>query len=328
MIIVRSPLRISLGGGGTDLPSYYDQYGGFVLGAAIDKYIFIVIQERFFGGFLLKYSKLEEVEYCQDIKHPIIRTALDMFGYKQAGLEITSIADVPAGTGLGSSGSFTVALLKALHDYRGDRMISAQILAEEACHIEMDVLKEPSGKQDQYMAASGGITCLEIDRTGQVTTKPALLSKDTLYTLEDNLALFFTGYSRKASEILEEQASLSRVCEKGMLDNLHRIKELGRRIQQALETGQLTLFGQLLNEHWQLKRQRSPAISNVYTDELYQLAMSNGALGGKLVGAGGGGFLMFYTENRGRLREAMSKAGARELRFKFDFEGAKTVLRN
>lgn len=324
MIITRSPLRISLGGGGTDLPSYYNDHGGFLVAAAIDRYVYINIHRRFTDGFLLKYSHLEEAASIDEIKHPIIRECLRYVGDIPTNLEITSMADIPAGTGLGSSGSFTTALLKGLHCYRKS-LVHPQQLAEEACHIELDVLGEPIGKQDQYIAAYGGITCFEFTSDGPVKAYPLRISDETLFNLEDNLLLFFTGYSRSASAILREQDDKSKLHNQSMIDNLNFVKELGHRSKDALVAGNLDAFGRLMDVHWQNKKQRSGNMSNGKIDEWYRFAMQNGALGGKLIGAGGGGFLMFYAEEKARLRHAMREQGLREARFRFDFEGTKIV---
>src|SRR5713101_4554777 len=238
MIITRSPLRISLGGGGTDLPSYYREHGGFLIAAAIDKYIYINVHRRFVDGFLLKYSHLEEAATIEEIKHPIIREALRLVGVQERNLEITSMADIPAGTGLGSSGSFTTALLKALHALHKN-LVHPSELAEQACHVEIDLLKEPIGKQDQYIAAFGGLTCFRFLPNHQVEAWPLKIATDTLYNLEDNLLLFFTGYSRSASEVLREQDTKSKQNDKEMVASLHFIKELGRESREALEAGDL-----------------------------------------------------------------------------------------
>ena len=325
MIITRSPLRVSLGGGGTDLPSYYREHGGFLIAGAIDKYVYISIHSRFADGFLLKYSHMEEVSSIDEIRHPIIRESLHAAGIEARNLEITSIADIPAGTGLGSSGSFTTALLKALHAFKKNP-IAPQELAEQACNIEIDILKEPIGKQDQYAAAYGGINCFEFRRDGTVVTTPLAISEETLFNLEDNLLLFFTGYSRSASSILKEQDDKSKQDDRTMIDNLHYMKDLGLRSQQALEAGDLLEFGRLMDVHWQHKKKRSGSISNQQINTWYDLAMQNGAVGGKLIGAGGGGFFMFYAEDNTRLRHAMRGAGVREIRFHFDFEGTKTLV--
>lgn len=325
MIIVRSPLRISIGGGGTDLPSYYEKFGGFLIAAAIDKYVYITIHDTFQLELILKYANLERVTSVEEIKHPIIRECLKLVGHKLPNLEITSMADIPAGTGLGSSGSFTTALLKALHAHQRN-LVHPQELAEQACHIEIDVLKEPIGKQDQYIAAYGGVTCLEFDRGGKVHSHPAKISRENLYNLEDNLVMFFTGYSRQASSILQDQDQRTKQSDSEIIENLHFVKELGYRIKDALEKGELAEFGRMMHEHWQYKKRRLQAITNPHIDELYEEAMKNGALGGKLVGAGGGGFLLFYTEHKKAVRRAMFARGLREVRFHFDFEGTKIIV--
>jgi D-glycero-alpha-D-manno-heptose-7-phosphate kinase len=324
MIITRSPLRISLGGGGTDLPSYYHKHTGFLIAAAIDKYVCITLHQTFVPELILKYSKLERVSNAEQIKHPIVRETLGLLRVDGSGLEITSMADIPAGTGLGSSGSFTTALLKALHTYKKN-LIHPRDLAEQACHIELDLLGEPIGKQDQYIAAFGGITCFHFLPDGQVEAWPLALSAETLYNLEDNLLLFFTGYSRSASTILKEQDDRSRNSDKDMVENLHFIKDLGYQSKEALEDGDLIRFAQLMNVHWEHKKKRSGGMSNPDINRWYELARANGAVGGKLIGAGGGGFLMFYAEDRARLRRVMAEAGLREVRFRFDFEGTKVV---
>jgi D-glycero-alpha-D-manno-heptose-7-phosphate kinase len=325
MIITRSPLRVSLGGGGTDLPSYYQKHTGFLLAAAIDKYVCITLHQTFVPELIVKYSKLERVTRLDELQHPIIREALKLAGVEGEGLEITSMADIPAGTGLGSSGSFTTALLKALHTYQRN-LIHPRDLAEQACHIELERLKEPIGKQDQYIAAYGGLTCFQFLPNGHVEAWPLRVSAETRYNLEDNLLLFFTGYSRSASSILKEQDDRSKKREGSMVDNLHFVKELGYQSKEALEAGDLAKFAEIMKVHWEHKKQRSGRMSNDDINQWYDLAMANGALGGKLIGAGGGGFLMFYAEDKTRLRRAMAQAGLREVRFRFDFEGTKVVL--
>ncbi len=327
MIITRSPLRISLGGGGTDLPSYYREHSGFVIAAAIDKYVYITLHQTFVPELILKYSKMERVQSVDDVQHPLIREALRLTGIGVPYLEMTSMADIPAGTGLGSSGSFTTALLKALHALKKN-LIHPQELAEQACHIEINLLKEPIGKQDQYIAAYGGITCFRFLPNHQVEAWPLKIDTDTLYNLEDNLLLFFTGHSRSASAVLQEQDEKSKQNDKEMIANLHFIKEIGRESKEALEAGNLERFAELMNVHWEHKKRRSTTMSNDCIDEYYQLARQNGALGGKLIGAGGGGFLMFYAEDKVRLRRAMREVNLQEVRFRFDFEGTKIVAQS
>ena len=325
MIITRSPLRITLGGGGTDLPSYYREHEGFLISAAIDKYVYVTVMRPFVEGIFLKYSKLEHVQHVEEVQHPIIREAIRMLEFNTPQLEITTLADIPAGTGLGSSGSFTTALLRALYSHRRKLLLPSE-LAELACEIEINRLKEPIGKQDQYIAAYGGITCFQFNSDETVDAEPLQLSMDTMHNLEDNLLLFFTGFERNAGHILKEQDVRTRQSDQEMIDNLHYVKALGLKSQQALENGDSMLFGKLMHEHWEHKKKRSGKMSNLRIDELYELGRANGGVGGKLVGAGGGGFLMFYAEDRKRLRQAMKCAGLEEMRFRFDFEGAKVLL--
>jgi D-glycero-alpha-D-manno-heptose-7-phosphate kinase len=325
MIIARSPLRISLGGGGTDLPSYYKEHGGFVLAAAIDKYVYATVTRPFAPGIYLKYSNLEHVSQIKDIQHPIIREVLDELNLRTPQIEVTTLADIPSGTGLGSSGSFTTALLKALYShYR--KNLHPKDLAELACKIELEKLREPIGKQDQYIAAYGGITSLTFNPDGSVFSEPLAISTETLHSLEDNLLLFFTGISRSASSILSDQDMKSKAKDRNMLENLHFIKELGFRSRDALLAGDSTGFGRLLHEHWVHKKERSNGMSNEFIDHAYEIALNNGAVGGKLVGAGGGGFLMFYSNDKERLRNSMTELNLEEVRFKFDFEGTKVIL--
>jgi D-glycero-alpha-D-manno-heptose-7-phosphate kinase len=325
VIIARSPLRISLGGGGTDLPSYYRKHGGFLVAAAIDKYVYITLHQTFVPDLIVKYSRLERVAAAAELDHPILREALRLLGIEGPYLELTSMADIPAGTGLGSSGSFATALLKALHTHQKG-LIHPRELAEQACHIEIDVLKEPIGKQDQYIAAFGGITSFEFHADDTVTARPVNLSTETLYNLEDNLLLYFTGYSRSASTILKEQDDATRRQDAAMAENLDVVKDLGHQSQRALESGDLEGFAELLNQQWARKKGRSGAMSNERIDAWYRLAIANGARGGKLIGAGGGGFLLFYANDKALLRRAMTAAGLREVRFRFDFEGTKVVV--
>ena len=323
MILVRSPLRISLGGGGTDLPSYYRENEGFLIAAAINKYVFVSIMNPFKEGYTLKYSDYENVKTINDIQHPIIRESLKI-GFRK-NLEITTLADLPSGTGLGSSGTFTTALLKALYA-NASQSINPEKLAELACDIEINKLNEPIGKQDQYIAAFGGISSFQFNKDDSVDVKPLDISEDTLYDLEDNLMLFFTGYSRSASKILKDQKTKSNKNDKDMLDNLNTVKKLGYESKKVLEAGDTKMFGELMHEHWENKKKRSSGMSNPRINEWYEIAMNNGAIGGKLVGAGGGGFLMFMAKDRYKLRKALTLAGMQEVRFRFDFEGTKTLI--
>ena len=324
MILVRSPLRISLGGGGTDLPSYYKEHEGFLIAAAINKYVFVSVMNPFSEGYILKYSEYENVKNINDIKHPIIRESLKL-GFKE-NLEITTLADLPSGTGLGSSGTFTTALLKALYANSG-KNLNQDDLAELACEIEINKLKEPIGKQDQYIASYGGISSFRFNKDDSVDVESLNISDDTLYDLEDNLMLFFTGFSRSASKILQDQKTKSDKNNEEMLNNLHNVKKLGYESKNALESGDTKIFGEIMHEHWENKKKRSGGMSNPKINEWYEIAMQNGAIGGKLVGAGGGGFLMFMAKDRNKLRKSLVNAGMEEVRFSFDFEGTKTLIR-
>ncbi len=328
MILSRAPTRISLGGGGTDLASYYSKYGGFLIAGAINKYCHILVNHRFYNNLRLSYSQMEIKNCAAEVEHKIFRAALEFSGIDK-GIELHSSVDVPAGCGLGTSSSFTVALLNVLHAYKQEFVTQKQ-LAEEACHIEIDVLGEPIGKQDQYIAALGGLVCLTFEKNGEVLVEPLRISPEMLDQLENNTLLFFTGSERSASEILAEQDSKSKQDDPDMINNLHRIKEIGLKTKKYLENGHLGMFGELLNVHWETKKKRSAGMSNPFLDECYEVARKKGALGGKLVGAGGSGFFMFYCENvnsqKPKLVEAMHKMGLRWERFRFEFDGAKILV--
>lgn len=324
MIIGRSPLRITLGGGGTDLPSYYQQYGGMCISAAINQYVYTTIHKTYSDEMLIRYSQIERVKDLTEIKHPIIREALNLTGITIPNIEITSFADQPSGTGLGSSGSFTTCLLKVLHKFK-KHQISSKQLADLACHIELDLLREPIGKQDQYIAAFGGLTVFNFTKEDKVIVNTLNVNEDTINQLEENLAMFSTGIHRSASSVLKEQNDKSKVSDQSMIDNLHFVKDLGYQSLDALESGNLVKFGQLMNVHWEHKKKRSKNMSNSNIDKWYQIALSNGAIGGKLIGAGGGGFLMFYTEEKNKLRAAMKREGLSETEVRFDYEGSKIL---
>ena len=325
MIISRSPLRITLGGGGTDLPSYYKKKEGFLISAAINKYVYVTIIKPFAEGIYIKYSKIEKVKKISLIHHPIIRELLRLEKLKIPQIEITTLTDIPSGTGLGSSGSFTTALIKSLYAHN-KKLIHPQELAELACYIEIDRLKEPIGKQDQYISSYGGITCFTFKKNGKVITEPLKISPHKLTELEDNLLLFFTGYSRNAGDILKEQDNKTKKDEGKMIDNLNFVKQLGFRSKKFLETGKLSQFADLMNEHWEFKQSRSKKMSNKNISKWYYDGLKNGATGGKLVGAGGGGFLMFYAKDKEKLRKKMFQNGLEEVRFNFDFQGTQTIL--
>lgn len=326
MIVTRTPLRIPLGGGGTDLPSYYSAHGGFIVSAAVKRYVYILLNPRFEQNIRISYAKTEISESVDQIEHPIVREALKSVGIDNH-LEIVSIADLPANTGLGSSSSFTVGLLNALHALKREHLPMDE-LAEEACHIEIECLGEPIGKQDQYIAAFGGITCLEIDRQGTVRPRALNLSDDIVHELESELMIFYTGIKRSASEVLSGQSKAAREGDRRVVESLHLIKEIGREIKDALEHGDLDRFGRLLDQHWQVKKNLSDKVTSSDIDAWYEVARANGAMGGKVMGAGGGGFFMFYCGNgkKAQLREALTSQGLRELRSGIDFEGSKVLI--
>jgi len=326
MILSRAPTRITLGGGGTDLESYYSSHGGFLIAAAVNRYCSVVACKRFYDSIRLSYSRTEIKDKVADIDHHIFKACMEFMGIDK-GIELVSIADVPAGCGLGTSSSFTVALLNALHAYKKDFVTQKQ-LAEEACHIEIDRLKEPIGKQDQYMAAFGGLSCLTFEKNGEVIVEPLRISRELMDRLETSLLLFFTGKERSATEILCEQDTKSKVGDQDMIENLHRIKEIGLETRKYLELGQVDVLGELLHVHWETKKKRSNKMTDPFIDECYEVARKNGAEGGKLVGAGGGGFFMFYCNGNDKMKliEAMIRMGLKWERVHFDFEGAKVLV--
>jgi D-glycero-alpha-D-manno-heptose-7-phosphate kinase len=324
MIIVRSPLRITLAGVSTDLPSFYRRQGGFLVAAALDKYVYVVVTDSFPGGIHLRHAEIEHVERVDDVRHPIIREALRLFGDRCPRIEITTFADVPGGTGLGSSGSFTTALLRALHAHR-NIVVDARELAEQACHIEIDVLGEPIGKQDQYIAALGGLTCLTFRKDGSVVDERLAIDEATRCALRDDILLFFTGTTRSASNILAEQVARLDGGDQALFDNIGFEMDNAFLSREALEKGDLPGYGRLLSAHWAMKRKRSARISNPQIDRWYELGLENGAFGGKLVGAGGGGFLMFCARDKAKLRNAMRHEGLVELEFGFDTQGTRVI---
>lgn len=326
MILTRTPLRISIGGGGSDLPSYYRRKSGMVISAAIDKYVYLAVNSTFTDDYLLKYSELERVTDLADVRHGLFREVLTYYGI-EPGIEIVSVADIPSGTGLGSSGAFTVGLVLALSAYRHEKL-SPQELAEVACHVEIDRLGDPVGKQDQYVASYGGLTRFDFHPDDSVEASALTVSPTTSIDLEDHLLLFFTGYARKATSILADQKSRSEEDDPEMLANLDYVVDIGHRIGDALESGRTGDYAALMHEHWIRKRERSRGISNDRIDDWYELALANGALGGKLVGAGAGGFLLFYASDPDRLRSAMTGAGLPEVRFGFDYDGAVVLARS
>jgi D-glycero-alpha-D-manno-heptose-7-phosphate kinase len=326
MIITRTPLRISIGGGGTDLPSYYRNFGGFVISAAIDKYVYITVNRTFFHGFALKYSEMETAGSYDEIRHPLMRQALQMLEVPPA-VEVVSIADVPAGTGLGSSGSFLVGVLHALNAYQR-RPVAAETLAREAIEIEMNRLGEPVGKQDQYIAAYGGLLCQEYRLDDSVGVAPLRMTEASIRELRESLMLFFVGQTRASAALLQDQKDKSEQGDEAMIEGLHAVKKLGFEIKSVLEAGDIPRFGELMHEHWMRKRGRADGMTNGRIDDLYDLARERGGATGGKVGAGGSGFLLFHTTDRRRLRAVMVEAGLNEMDFGFDFDGSVVLLRN
>ena len=324
MIFIKSPLRITFGGGGTDLPSYYEKNTGFLISAAIDKYVYITVYEPFRDYIFLKYSSSEKVTKIKNIKHPIIKKVLENYHKDMKKIEIQVSADVPAGTGVGSSGAFTVALIKALQAYN-NQSIGHNDLAEKACFIEIDELKRNVGKQDQYSSVFGGINSYEFKKN-KVKINPLKISKKSIDKLEDNLCLFFTKFSRNADNILKKQNIETKKKNHEIISNLNFNKELAYKSKFYLEKGELENFANILNDQWNCKIQRSPETINERIKHLYNLGLKNGAIGGKLVGAGGGGFLLFYASDKEKLIDAMDKEEIYEMRFKFDFNGVTRII--
>ena len=326
MILTRTPFRIPLGGGGTDLPAFYKQHGGFVFSAAIDKYMYIIINRSIADSLVrIRYSRTETVENVAQVQHQLARAALEYYGIKD-NIEVSSTADVPEGTGMGSSGSYLVGLLKGLQTLTR-KGSSVQELAEEACHIEIDLLHKPVGKQDQYLAAYGGFTIMNIDKNGAVQVTDAAIARETVEELQSKLLLFYTGISRDAMVILGEQSAAAEKKESDVTKSLLQIKEIGLEIKNSIERGNLDNFGRLMDEHWRVKKTMSTKMSDPKIDRLYALAKERGALGGKIMGAGGGGFLVFYCPgDKKGIREAMTAEGLKEMPFRFEKEGAKTMV--
>ena len=322
MIITRTPLRISLGGGGTDLPTYYTKSnGGFLVAAAINRHVYIAVNRNFDGDLLLKYSQTERAEKPEHVVHPLLREALLLAGVSE-GVEVTSMADVPAGTGLGSSGAFTVGLLRALLTLRR-RTVSARHLAELACEIEMNRLGAPVGKQDPYIVSIGGVTAFAFSASGEVDVKPVAMADEVRDQLEDNLLLFYTGIRRSAADELSPQGAGG---EGAARENLDAVRALGLESWRLLEEGDLDRFAVLLTKQWRRKHERSRSTVHDQVDRWISAGLDAGAAGGKLVGAGGGGFLLFYAEDKPALRHIMAELGLLEVRFGFDYSGSTTVV--
>jgi D-glycero-alpha-D-manno-heptose-7-phosphate kinase len=325
MIVSRAPVRFSLGGGGTDLPTYSREHGGFVVAAAVDKFVSLCVARRFSNTIRLAYSESEIVDSVDQIKHRIFRAALLSAGLT-SGLELHSLADVPANTGLGSSSSFTVALLNGLHAFKRE-FVPTEELAREACRLEIDVLKEPIGKQDQYIAAYGGICAMTFHPDGSVDVERLPLRDEVVDELESNLVIYYSGIERPASTVLKEQAKAIAENKDAAVQRMHRIKELGHETRRILLAGEIDTYGEMLHEHWTNKRKLASNMASGAIDEHYEAARKAGAIGGKLMGAGGGGFFMFYVRaaERRRVHDALSGRGLRPMRFRFDFDGARIV---
>ncbi len=326
MIVSRAPFRFSLGGGGTDLPAYYREHGGFVVSAAIDSYMYVTANRRFYPSIRLAYSETEIVDDVAQIRHPIFREALKMADVT-SGIELTSVADLPSHSGLGSSSSFTVALLNALHTYKRE-FVSCERLAREACELEMERLSEPVGKQDQYIAAFGNVTALTIAPDGSVGVEPVPVRAEVLDELQSNLLIMYSGVERPAKIVLTEQSQRVQAADPATLEGMHRIKALGRDVYDLLVRGNVNLYGELLHEHWGHKKRLASKMTDDALDEHYSAARKAGAIGGKLIGAGGGGFFMFYVRpaERRRVCETLAARGLRPLRFRFDLDGARILL--
>jgi D-glycero-alpha-D-manno-heptose-7-phosphate kinase len=314
-----------MGGGGTDLPSYFKSFGGFLMATAINKYVYVMAEKRFENSIRLSYSKTEIVADVDLIEHNIFREALKYAGINSQ-IELVSVANVPANSGLGTSSTFTVALLNALFEYKKNH-VSLSTLAESACEIEIGILKEPIGKQDQYASSFGGFNAYWFEKDGSVIVEPVAMKDETLIELQNNIFLFYLSKERSASSILSIQNSKSKEGDKGTLERLHRIKKIGLETKEIFEKGKIDAFGEILHEHWLTKKGLSDKISDAYIDEAYETARKNGALGGKVVGAGGGGFLMVYCPHeKSKLISAMRKLGLSPMWFTFEHEGARIIF--
>ena len=324
MIITRTPLRLAIGGGGTDLPSFYSKFGSFFISASINKYVYVTFYRTFIEGIRLKYSVMEDVQSLDEVRHPIVRETLRLHGALN-NVELASHADIPAGTGLGSSGAFGVGLSHALFASEG-RKVTAEDIAKEATDVQMNILHYPIGLQDQYASAFGGFRVFEVGKDGAVKTYALPMPKGAVEHLQKNLCMFFTGVTRSANEILVEQKQKSESADSAMYEALQYTQKLGFSIRDALVAGEYATFGNLMNEHWEYKKQRSSKMSNPDIDAHYGAALKSGAVGGKLVGAGGGGFLLFYAEDPKSLIAAMTARGLRHVPFAFDFDGSKILV--
>jgi D-glycero-alpha-D-manno-heptose-7-phosphate kinase len=320
MIVVQTPLRVSFLGGGTDFDDFYVNHGGAVLSTAIDKYVFVIVKERFDDMICVNYSKRERVKKVVELRHELVREAMRITGVEK-GIEVTTLADIPAeGTGLGSSSSITVGLLQALYAYRGE-ITPAKTLAEEACHIEIDILGKPIGRQDQYIASYGNMRFITFDKSG-VEVKKIELSPEDKKRLNDNLLLFYTGVTRKSSEILSEQkANIS-----SRVEVLRGMQKLAFEARDTILEGELDALGEVLHKGWELKKQMASNVSNPAIDDIYETARRAGAIGGKVTGAGGGGFILFYCRKDKQDDVTRALKGLRQLPFRFEQDGSKVIF--
>ncbi|MBI2082654.1 MAG: galactokinase [Deltaproteobacteria bacterium] len=329
MIVTRTPFRVTLGGGGTDLPSYYEKFGGFIFAMGIDKYMYVIINPPIIDNKIrLHYSQSEIVDHVSDLKHELAREALRFHKIYEK-MEISSMADLPAGTGLGSSSCYLIGLLTALHHYRRD-YVSLEELAEEACHIELNVLKKRIGKQDQYMATHGGLTVLNISEGGKVSVRSIDLGSGAIADFVAKTHIYYTGLRRDAVEVLSHQDTALRSetpAQQVVLDSMHRIKELGLKSLEAIESENFDTWGEMLHDHWESKKRLSHRITVDQVDKIYDTARKeHHVLGGKIIGAGGGGFLMLYcAKNSKRLEQFMEANGMPRLHYTVEAEGAKVV---
>ena len=324
MIISRTPFRMSFAGGGSDIASFYRRHGGAVLSTAINQYVYVTVSEKFDHTLRVSYSQTEEVESADNVQHPLVREALHLLEIK-GGIEITSVADIPSrGTGLGSSSSFTIALLHALHAYQG-HYVSAENLAEQSCEIEIERCKEPIGKQDQYAAAYGGLNFIQFNQDDSVSIEPVICPKSTLRQLESELLVFYTGITRSASELLAHQTRL--IGDGGNKENVMKsMVQLAHDLREEFQRNNISNFGNILHENWLLKKSIAEAISNPQIDAWYDRARNAGAGGGKLLGAGSGGFMLFHApvENHESIRFALSDL--REVKFGFEPQGSRIIF--
>ena len=326
LIISKTPFRISLGGGGTDLPFYYEREGGFVISSAIQKFMYVLVARRVHPNILLSYSKSELCERVEDIKHEIIRECLKSTNLTDH-LVVLSHAELGSEYGLGSSGSFTVGLLNSLCKYNQKDMTKSE-LASFACRIQMDILKQPSGKQDEHIAAFGNMMSFEIKKDGNVVAKPLAISSKTKNTLQNNLLFFHTNITRSAADVLKNQHENS-LRDPEVFEHMNKIKEIGLKTKKCFEIGNVDEFGLLMDEHWYEKRKTSEKISNPLIDRQYERAKNLGALGGKIIGAGGGGLFMFYVNNddsKKNIRKEFSASGMNEIKLPFEEKGSNIIL--